>query len=868
MPKKQIKNSFNAGEISEYLTGRTDLAKYFTGCSKLINGTVLTYGGVEKRPGTIFRAQAKGISRVRSFEFSVDDTHVLEFGVNYMRVFKDGVQAVITKASVAHWVTSTLYSVNDIRQDDPADTYYYCAEAHTSGTFATDLAAGKWVLMTDAVDTDNLIYELHTPYDTIEEIFAFHSTQSADVMYIGCSNVHPQKISRLGDTDWTIVEFSHVGGPFLDQNTDDELILTFRHYDGTHDGGTVANVMTDSTETFIADTLIDFTLYNTTDDTSGTIIGNTTTTITTDAGITWDFGDLYEVGQTVGLYHAPDAVGTLVATGFASGEEPFTDPTHIGSGWELQANRVIDESAEISGQVDGGTLSSAIEIQGDFFVDTSGFPVATSATVSLERKEPLCDWQTTRTFTSATIYSASEDEEGILYRLRYTGTTAPSNFTAVLTAKRAVSRGVVEIIDIVSSTSAIAKVTKKTFTQPEESNLIFSELTNSGGTHVIVTVLDSSVVSVGDLSVFKGISTARFSFMNLGSEDNVYTVTAIGDATHFTIDAAGASAPPDTTGIGEFFVLGENLATRLWSEDAWSDFRGFPRTVTFHEDRLWWGGTTNNPQTVWGSKTSDYENYEAGVFADDAVIFALNANDVSQIQWLESRDRLIIGTADAEFVLGAANPDNAITPEDVKVRNQSAYGSSGIQPAILNDALFYVQRAKRRLRAMIFDLQSASLRSFDANRLHNTILESSPVEIAAQKTTEGAIYLVKEDGSLAVFVYEPLEEVAGWSRAVTGALSQSGFFPVDGKFKSVCVTPGDNEDTVTFSIERTIDGSTVYYIEEFAERTTTSLDESVLVDSALQVASGEDPQQIVCASDTVRCNFGNCNSGPCGGVLS
>lgn len=46
------------------------------------------------------------------------------------------------------WVTATLYAVNDMV--DVAGASYICAIAHTSGTFATDYAAGKWQIFVAA----------------------------------------------------------------------------------------------------------------------------------------------------------------------------------------------------------------------------------------------------------------------------------------------------------------------------------------------------------------------------------------------------------------------------------------------------------------------------------------------------------------------------------------------------------------------------------------------------------------------------------------------------------------------------------------------------------------------------------------------
>lgn len=51
------------------------------------------------------------------------------------------------KFSYEAWVTATAYVVGDVRMITSTGNCYRCATAHTSGTFATDLAAAKWVLM-------------------------------------------------------------------------------------------------------------------------------------------------------------------------------------------------------------------------------------------------------------------------------------------------------------------------------------------------------------------------------------------------------------------------------------------------------------------------------------------------------------------------------------------------------------------------------------------------------------------------------------------------------------------------------------------------------------------------------------------------
>jgi hypothetical protein len=110
MPIKIIKNSCNSGELTELLSGRTDLTKYYNGCSEIVNGICLPQGGVIKRSGSKFIAKTK--------EFRP-------------------------------WVTSVAYTAGCVVIGTVAtvDGYYYCNTGHTSGTFATDLAAAKWTLV-------------------------------------------------------------------------------------------------------------------------------------------------------------------------------------------------------------------------------------------------------------------------------------------------------------------------------------------------------------------------------------------------------------------------------------------------------------------------------------------------------------------------------------------------------------------------------------------------------------------------------------------------------------------------------------------------------------------------------------------------
>lgn len=82
-----------------------------------------------------------------------------------------GVTAFSNNIAVADWVTATVYQIGDTRK--VGDTNYRCQIEHTSGTFATDLAANKWSVVTVGMNIyDNEDIVVVPPRASVEEVRA------------------------------------------------------------------------------------------------------------------------------------------------------------------------------------------------------------------------------------------------------------------------------------------------------------------------------------------------------------------------------------------------------------------------------------------------------------------------------------------------------------------------------------------------------------------------------------------------------------------------------------------------------------------------------------------------------------------------
>jgi len=146
-----------------------------------------------------------GKTRLIPFQFNVEQAYMMEFGHEYIRFYMNKGQIVWDIDDVTDWITSTAYVVGDFRKT--GGVIYRCLIAHTSGTFATDLAAGDWVA------TD--IYEIVTPYSE-DDLFEIQYKQNNDVLTINHPDYKTRKLSRIGHTNWTLTTYAPTEDPFLD----------------------------------------------------------------------------------------------------------------------------------------------------------------------------------------------------------------------------------------------------------------------------------------------------------------------------------------------------------------------------------------------------------------------------------------------------------------------------------------------------------------------------------------------------------------------------------------------------------------------------------------------------------------------------
>ena len=255
-------------------------------------------------------------------------------------------------------------------------------------------------------------------------------------------------------------------------------------------------------------------------------------------------------------------------------------------------------------------------------------------------------------------------------------------------------------------------------------------------------------------------------------------------------------------------------ASTDWSLGAFSTTTGFPSCVSFFEQRLVFAGTINNPQTVYFSKSGDYENMDANIGGtvadDDAVVYTIASNQVNSIRFMSSARTLIIGTAGGEFVVSGGGDNNAVTPTNIMIKKQSNHGAANVDAISVGNATLFLQRAKRKIRELAYNFDVDGYIAPDLTILAEHITEGNIVEMAYQEEPLAIIWCVRGDGQLIALTYQREQEVVAWHRHIIGGSFGTGNAVVE----SVAVIPTENSEYELFVIvKRTIGGATTRYVE-------------------------------------------------------
>ncbi|SHN66861.1 hypothetical protein [Desulfovibrio litoralis] len=230
----------------------------------------------------------------------------------------------------------------------------------------------------------------------------------------------------------------------------------------------------------------------------------------------------------------------------------------------------------------------------------------------------------------------------------------------------------------------------------------------------------------------------------------------------------------------------------------------YPATVCFFEQRLVFASSIKRPQTIWMSKSGDYDNFSSSIplKADDSIELTIASNEVSNVCWLIPLRSLILGAAGMEWELSSS--EGAFTAKTAKATPQSYRGSAAhLRAIVIGDTVLHITRSGRQVRDLKYDFAADSYGGSDRTILASHLFENQRIiSWTYQPSPHSIVWCVRNDGVLLGLTFQAEHEIFAWHKHTT-----------QGLFKTVCSVPQGQDDCLFVTTRR----NNKHFLEVLAE---------------------------------------------------
>lgn len=789
-----IQPSFAAGELSPFLYGRVDLAKFHVGARTLQNFFVHAHGGVSNRPGTRFIGEVDDSSarhRLIPFQF-----RTLPAGQTYVLVFGDRTMQVAMQSgtnSDAKWgfVTETAKSIKGITNANPGVIQ---VDAHGFSTgdriLLSDIVGmiqlnGRTVTVTrlDAdhvsigIDTTGFdpwmvpqppedsngeaarLFGLPTPY-AADDLALLKYVQSADTMTLTHPKYSARKLTRSGHAIWSLAPITFA--PSTQPPTG--LAST--------SGGSAAFVVVTAINDATGEESLPCGEAGSSSGGGGTwnwtiVPGCTNYTVYKKKGSVYGFVAQVETNSWTDSNLDPDISNTPPGTRnpFGAGTLQGLILTSGGSGYSSGATAAV---------IDGMRTVTTVNLTITGGVITGATATATGQGVS----------------ASTVVRVTDGDGSGVVLTPQWSAIDPDTGYYTLV-------------------------------------GVLVSNGGSSYGANPVVSYFDAGY----------GFGTPSFTATVTGG-----AVTSVAVSGSYKTGAPSALllSVTDSTGSGaaitpDMLADGGNLN---------------PACSTYFIQRQVYGNTLQQPQTLWFTAVGAFGNMNVSTPTrdDDAITRTLTGRQVNEIRHLVPvGSSMLVMTSGAEWRCWPGPSSNALTPGACFTLPQTAHGSSHVPPIQAGNDVLFIKEKGSRVVALRFDAIQDQYQSFDMSILASHLLYDSSgahriVEWALAAEPHQVIWAARDDGLLLGFTYMREHDVYAWHRHVTDGLVES----------VTTVTEADGfggyEDAVWLIVNRTVNGQTRRYLERMAGRTFPTIADAWFVDCGL-VYDGDSPASEVSGLD-------------------
>ena len=807
--------SFAGGEWDPQLQPSVDLAKYKTANKVMRNFFAHVNGRTSNRQGLLVACQTQNSTTSQSavqnvkiipFQFSTTQTYVLEFGHYYMRVLKNG--ALVMNGSVPYVIT--------------------------------------------------------TPYPHTA-VMALEFTQSADTLFLAHLSYPPQQLQRINDTNWNLTAYAFTGGPFLLDNTDNNLMLSTTGTSGAVTLSATAVTWTQNTSYAVGQVVsylgnfYKCLIANISGSTSNSLMASPSTVAndTSNGGsLVWNTST-QTVNNTVGNPRTVSQYLKFTNFGFNLPSNAVVLGVQVNvnnSGPGVAGGLTMDSSVKLSlagtvggtehAQSGGWTFAGSNVTygnSGDLWgfslaysdINNTGFGVAIAASLNAR---PL----------NINSYGIINSVSITVYYSTGTFATDLANGDWVLTTFSIFQPGHLGALWSLFQYMPCATVAQSSSNGPSSS-------ISCGGTWRFITngtwagrvwmekSLDGGTTWLTLASFF---ASSDYNANTFGTEDMSnnappFLVRANCTLTSGSVQFNVTADPYINAGIVKIVqyltpisvnavvvqpIGTANSGTTDWAEGAWSTYRGWPGTVEFTpDDRLMWARTPFQPTTTFITKTSNYYNFNVSdpLVDSDAMQLNLPAKQLNPITNLIPLRAILALTTGGEYsiesTLGVTAP---LTPNTVYQRVHGFEGSIDVKPVLIGNRALFVQNLGKVVRDVGYELIYDSFVGANISLFSNHLFFFDQiVDMCYCQNPDSLVYIVMASGEVRILTYLREQQVVTFAPQDT-----------QGKFTACCsVADSVNNYNAPYFVVNRANGQFIEYMPK--RMLTTNVQDQYFVDN-------------------------------------
>lgn len=306
--------------------------------------------------------------------------------------------------------------------------------------------------------------------------------------------------------------------------------------------------------------------------------------------------------------------------------------------------------------------------------------------------------------------------------------------------------------------------------------------------------------------------------------DREFTIASVNTGTN-TFQLVGV----DSSGYAAY--TGGGIVRRVVSAAApFLSAGNYPGAVGFYERRLYYGGSDNNPNTLYGSNAGELDDFTlqintaSGAKPEDDEGIEYQIYGATRIEWLRGTDKFLAVGANNDVLLASGGIDDVITPSSISIKPTNSFGAADTNAVGRGSLLYYLQADGATMRSFEYSFEQDRYVPVNRNEVADHITKSGIKQFDYLEANNDILWAVRNDGKLVGMTASSTESISGWHLHTT-----------DGEFISACsLTRPRQEAQLWACVAREVNGTTQYNIEFMTDATDYPMIEDFFSDEEIQ----------------------------------